>query len=111
MLFSKYLWISLLAATAFAADETPALKQARLELERIQSLVNAGALPASRISEAQKELDDASDEAVLEKTLYGRIEVADLTEEQGEGMTAAATRRVERQVQKVTALMDKPLRI
>lgn len=42
------------------------------------------------------DLADAQDQAVLERTLYGRLRVEDCDEEQAAGMVAAATRIFER---------------
>jgi len=56
-------------------------------------LIRTGALPPAKIAEAQEKLDDALDEAVLERTLYGHVEVEEFTEEQASEMMAAAHRR------------------
>lgn len=84
-------------ALAFADDESPTLQRARQEFQRIKALVDAGAAPPVKLIEAQTELDDAVDQAALERTLYGRIAVEDLSERQADEMLAAATRRVDRQ--------------
>lgn len=94
-LFFAVLW-------ALQAAESPAVVNARHEIERVQWLVNTGALPPVKIAEAQKNLDDAMDEAVLERTLYGHIEEA--SEEQASEMVAAAQRRVDRQQKKVSRI-------
>jgi hypothetical protein len=41
-------------------------------------------------------LADAPDEAILRRTLYGKLTIEELTEQQGQEMTAAATRLFER---------------
>ncbi len=46
-------------------------------------------------------LDDAEDARILERTLYGRLGIEDLTEQQAEEMLAAATRRFERRQARV----------
>jgi hypothetical protein len=85
----------------FAADDTPAVTRALEELARVKALIDAGAAPPSRLAEAQAEVDDARDEATLERTLYGRIAIEDLSERQAADMVAAARRRVDRQRQKL----------
>jgi hypothetical protein len=77
---------------------------ARQEMMRVQSLIDSGALPPVKMAEAQLNLDDALDEAVLERTLYGHIEETD--EQQATDMLAAAQRRVDRQQAKVTRMND-----
>src|SRR6202011_4402011 len=64
-------WIAVVLASGvgFAADESAAVTRARQELARVRELVAAGAIPSSKIAEAQMDLDDATDEAVLESTL------------------------------------------
>jgi hypothetical protein len=84
-----------LASLAVAAD-SPALIEARQQLERVREQVKAGLLPASKLAEAQRSLDDATDEAVLDQTLYGHVEIQDLTEAQAAEMLSAAQRRVDR---------------
>jgi hypothetical protein len=84
-------------ALAFAADESASLQRARQEFDRVRALVDAGAFPKSKLAEAQADLDDAIDEAVLERTLYGKIAIEDLSERQADDMLAAANRRLERQ--------------
>jgi hypothetical protein len=59
------------------AEESQGVIAARQEMERVQRLINTGALPAAKIADAQLILDDALDEEVLERTLYGHIEETD----------------------------------
>ena len=47
---------------------------ARQEIQSVQWLVKTGALPPVKIADAQQNLEDAMDEAVLERTLYAHIE-------------------------------------
>ncbi len=75
---------------------------AKSELERITDLVNAGALPRVRLEDAEQNLADAQDDAILSRTLYGEIPVQNLSEQMGDEMVAAAQRRVERQIVKFT---------
>src|SRR5271165_1176141 len=86
-----------------AADST-AVANARHEIERVQWLVKTGALPPVKIAEAQQNLDDAMDEAVLERTLYGHLEES--SEEQAAEMVAAAQRRVDFQQKKVSKINE-----
>ncbi len=84
------------AATALcAAQATGAeheLARAEAAVEQVRTLVEAGALPRTRLDEVQKTLDDARDAAFLRRTLYG----PDLTDDQTGEMVAAAQRRVAR---------------
>jgi hypothetical protein len=95
------LFFLILAGLAFAAGASPQVTQARQDLDRIQQQVDAGLLPAARVVDAQRELDDAVDEEILNGTLYGHLEVEDLNPQQGEAMVGAAQRRVARTQQKV----------
>jgi hypothetical protein len=75
-------------------------------MERVQWLIKTGALAPAKVAEAQQNLDDALDEAVLERTLYGQVQAEDITEEQGSEMIEAAQRRVDREQAKVTRIND-----
>lgn len=78
-------------------SEPPELQQARRDAERVRELVEDGALPRSALEEAEMALREAGDEAVLRRTLYGRVTIEELTEEQTAAMLAAAQRLVDRQ--------------
>jgi hypothetical protein len=91
----------LAAGLAFAADESPAVTQARQDLARVREQVNARLLAASKIPEAQEAIEDALDQDVLDRTLYGRVEIEDLGERQASEMQDAAQRRFERVQAKV----------
>jgi hypothetical protein len=80
---------------------TYSIKTAQDQVQRIGSLVDAGALPRVRLEQAQRDLADAQDEAVLDRSLYGKIPVQSLTEEMANDMVAAAQRRVDRQQQRI----------
>lgn len=84
------------------AEDSPGVASARQELEHVRSLISTGALPAIKLAEAQQNLDDAMDEAILERTLYGHIE--DRGVDDGSEMVQAAQRRVDRQQEKVTRI-------
>jgi hypothetical protein len=90
--------------SALTAQESQTIVNAQHEIERVEWLVKTGALPPAKIAEAQQNLEDAKDQAVLERTLYGRLAVEEYTEEQASEMLAAATRRVDRQQEKVNRI-------
>jgi len=89
------------AAQVTETAATNSVKLAQEQVSRIAPLVDAGALPRIRLEQAQRDLADAQDEAVLDRTLYGRVPVQSLTEEMGNDMVAAAQRRVDRQHQRI----------
>lgn len=89
---------------AIQAQQSQGVVTARQELEQVEKLVESGALPPAKIADAQQNLDDANDEAVLERTLYGHVEEGD--EQQASEMLAAAQRRVDRQQQKVAKINE-----
>ncbi|HOL71355.1 MAG TPA: hypothetical protein PLA43_03565 [Bryobacteraceae bacterium] len=76
--------------------QTPEAPRTVEDAERIRALVEAGAAPRQRLDEMRHSIEDSRDEAILRRTLYGRLTVEDLTEEQGREMVAAAERMVER---------------
>ena len=96
-------WIGLVSLACLHAQsgEPPDVLRAREELTRVRALVEAGALPASRLQQARETLDEASDEAILRRTLYGSISVEDLTEQRAAEMVGAARRRLERHAPKI----------
>jgi hypothetical protein len=73
------------------------LQRAKAQVARIEPLVADGTLPKSALDEAKAKVADAEDEEILSETLYGNVRVADMTDEQGQRMLGAATRRVQRQ--------------
>jgi hypothetical protein len=98
------LFLSVGALAVFAQapvdpPETIANKQidlAKQELQRVTELVQACALPRIRLDEAQQNLEDAQDNAILERTLYGDLQVANVSDQLLDEMIAAAQRRVSR---------------
>jgi hypothetical protein len=80
-----------------AAASNKSVDLAKLELQKITDLVAAGALPRVRVQQAEANLADAEDEAVLERTLYGNLPAKGAAEETSTEMIAAAQRRVDRQ--------------
>lgn len=101
--FAPVLTISVfaLAAQTIPGAGNVAIQAAEDQVQRIASLVNAGALPRLRLEQARRDLADAQDEVVLDRTLYGRVPVQSLTEETANLMVAAAQRRVDRQQQHI----------
>ncbi len=91
--------VSLFAGGVFAQSEMADLK--RMEVERLRIMAEAGAVPRARLDQAQAELADAEDNAVLRRTLYGALRIEDFTKEQSTIMTAAAQRLVERQKERI----------
>ena len=73
------------------------LMKAQQDIQRLRDLVAAGAVAPSRLADAEQALGDAEDEDILNHTLYGRLNVADLTEEQSKSMIEAAQRRLDRE--------------
>jgi hypothetical protein len=95
-----------MAATGAAADVPPsayssyseaAVVRARHDVDRIKSLVEAGALPRKRLEQAETTLADVEDEAILSRTLYGSPRIEDLSLEDSKLMVEAAQRRIVRQ--------------
>lgn len=74
------------------AGDDPEVARAKIDIERLRSLVETGVLPRVRLEKAEAALEDARDAAFLRKTLYGQ----DLNAEQSDEMVAASTRRFER---------------
>lgn len=79
------------------------------DVERLRALVEAGAAPRQALVKVQSEVEDAEDDAVLRRTLYGAARIEETTEEQAAAMVAAAQRRVERKkarIAEVRPLVD-----
>jgi len=72
--------------------EAPEMARAKSNIEKLRTLVAAGAAPRNQLERAEEQMADAEDAAFLRKTLYGQ----DLTAEQADEMIAAAERRVQR---------------
>jgi hypothetical protein len=89
------------SAGLLTAQQSPEMQRAQQEITRLKELVAAGAVARARLQSAQAALDDARDAEVLQRTLYGRLTVQDLTEDQSREMVEAAQRRFERQKQKL----------
>jgi hypothetical protein len=82
------------AACVYAqtTQDPPEIAHAKESIEKLRTLVDAGAAPRAQLDRAEAALSDAEDAAFLRKTVYG----SDLTEVQTDDMLAAATRRVDR---------------
>ena len=79
--------ILVFAACVWAqSEESPEIVRAKAGIERLRSLVEAGAAPRAQLEKAEAALADAEDAAYLRKTVYG----TDLTEAQTDDMMAAA---------------------
>ena len=91
-----YSGLLLLVCASFALAQTndtdPDVVRAKAGIDKLRTLVDAGAMPRTQLDKAEEQVADAEDAAYLRKTLYGQ----ELTAEQSEEMTAAAKRRFER---------------
>src|ERR1041385_472974 len=91
--YMRFLGLAVCAMCLWAQpEESPEVKNARTAVEKLRTLVEAGAAPRLQLQKAEDQLADAEDAAVLRKTLYGQ----DLTVELSNDMLAAAQRRLER---------------
>lgn len=77
-------------------DDSTAAAEARQQADRVRTLAEAGVVPRRLLEKAERELADARDRAILDKTLYSASPLGDLTADQMEAMIAAAQRLVER---------------
>ncbi|HYL37492.1 MAG TPA: hypothetical protein VEV17_16375 [Bryobacteraceae bacterium] len=94
------------------ANANKRIELARKELERVNALVEMGALPRLRVQQAQQNLDDAQDDAILARALYGNLQPKDFNAQLAGEMVAAAERQVERQqarVEQARKLVDEGL--
>src|SRR4051794_37727273 len=73
-------------------DESPEISRARTAIEKLRTLVDAGAASRAQLDRAQADLSDAEDAAYLRGTVYS----AELNEAQTTEMLAVAQRRVDR---------------
>lgn len=76
----------------------------RPDLDKLRQLVAAGALPQARLTEAEQQIADSDDDAVLRQTLYGPVDPARLDEKEITSMLAAAERRLDRQQVRIARL-------
>jgi len=80
------------AVVCAQGEDAPEISRAKADLEKLRSLVAAGAAPRKQLEQAEARMVDAEDEAYLRRTLYGQ----DLSAEQADEMIAAAQRRLDR---------------
>jgi hypothetical protein len=92
MKFFARLAVFVCGACLFAQSEDPAISQAKASIEKLRTLVQAGAVPRAQLEKAEDQLADAEDVAYLRRSLYGQ----ELTEDQSDEMIAAANRRLDR---------------
>ena len=85
-----------------SAADNKGVALAEIQLQRITGLVSVGALPRIRAQQAQEDLDDARDEAILQHTLFGDLPPKGEGMEISKEMLAAAQRRVDRQQARLT---------
>jgi hypothetical protein len=78
---------------------------AEQELNRINGLVAAGALPRIRLEQAKMDLEDAQDEAILDRTLYAGYSKQDSAENSAD-VVAAAKRLVDRQQARIARAQE-----
>jgi hypothetical protein len=84
----------LLCSGILAAEtiEDQQIAHARIEVDQLRVLVEAGAVPRAQQEKAEDRVADAQDAALLRKTIHER----DLSEEQADEMVTAAGRRFDR---------------
>ena len=90
--FAALMWVSCACVLAAQTADDPEVIRARAGIERLRTLVDAGAAPRAQLEKAEDTLADAQDAAFLRKTLYGQ----DLSVDQADEMVAAAGRRFDR---------------
>jgi len=102
--------LSLVGSCAAFAQTTPDSREsvtnkriavAEDTLQRTREMVEAGVLARVRLRQAEEELADAHDDAILDRTLYGSTGAADWNDQLTEQMLAAAQRRVDRQQERI----------
>ena len=97
-------WVSLLAQTPGAALEDAAnqrIELAQKALDRTKELVDMGALAKLKLTEAEQNLADAKDDAVLAHTLYSDLAAKNWSDQLAADGIAAAERRVARQQERI----------
>lgn len=73
-------------------------------VDQIRPLVESGALPAARLAEAELNLADAKDHAIIQKGLFGGTQISALLDQEAERVVEAAQRRVERQKSRIARI-------
>jgi len=100
MRWSRFI-VAVTCALALSAQVTPvpatsSAQELAQEIEKLKELVATGAAPRLALENAEKRLADQRDEEVLRQTLYGKLEVEELSPEQADEMVQAAARRLGR---------------
>ena len=90
-----------MSQTALEANANKRIELAQKDLDRVRELVEMGALARIKLTEAQQNLGDAQDDAVLARTLYGDLPAKDWTDQMAQEGMAAAERRVQRQQERL----------
>lgn len=97
--------VCLLLETATAAQTTSMAEvdRAANEVKRLSQLYEKGAVSRNRLDEAKAMVEDANDDAILRRTLYGIVKVEELTPDQITEMIEAARRRLDRMEPRIAA--------
>ncbi len=102
---SLFLLLLTVGTALLWAGEDADVLRARLNMERVRTLAESGAIPRAELERAEDAYGDAQDLAVLRGAMSSR----DLTEEQSDAMVAAAERldgRRRKQLDKMRGLVD-----
>ena len=92
---------SIQAAEPTDASADKGIQLAQQELTRVKELVDLGALPRARVEQAEANLEDAKDEAIVAHNLYGDLPDQGTSEQASAELIAAAGRRLDRQKARV----------
>lgn len=98
--------IGALASVGLYAQNVDMTELKRMEVDRLRVMAESGSIPRARLDQAQAELADSEDNAILRRTLYGTLRVEDFTKEQSELMVRAAQRLVDRQNERYQRMKD-----
>jgi hypothetical protein len=99
-----FISVALYAQTPQAILEANAnqrIELAQKNLDRTRELVEMGALARIKLTEAEQDLGDAQDDAILDCTLYSDVPVRDWTGQMVQEGVAAAERRVQRAQERI----------
>ena len=83
------------------ANANQRIELAKKQVDRTRELVAMGALARIKLTEAEQDLGDAQDDAILDRTLYSDAAVKDWTESMVQEGVAAAERRVQREQDRI----------
>src|SRR5690348_1498792 len=79
-------------AVCAQTPEDPEVARARIELQRVKSLVQMGALPRGQLAKAEDAVGEAQDRVLLRTP----VSAQELTEEKADELAAAADRQFQR---------------